>query len=35
LNLQKSQRKPSASSGWMNLARREATRSAVDSPIPE
>jgi hypothetical protein len=33
--LQKSQRKPSASSGGMNLARREATRSAVDSPIPE
>jgi sirohydrochlorin ferrochelatase len=32
--LQKSQRKPSASSGGMNLARREATRSAVDSPIP-
>jgi hypothetical protein len=32
--LQKSQRKPSASSGGMNLARREATRSAVDSPMP-
>src|SRR6266511_1093180 len=32
--LQKSQRKPSASNGGMNLARREATRSAIDSPMP-
>jgi hypothetical protein len=32
LGLQKSQIYPSASSGGMNLARREATRSAVDSP---
>src|SRR5215470_18507829 len=32
--LTESQRKPSASSGGMNLARREATRSAVDSPMP-
>src|SRR5262245_59894023 len=33
-HLQKCQRKPSASSGGMNLARREATRSGVDFPMP-
>src|SRR5215470_7553180 len=32
--LTESQRNTSTSSGGMNLARREATRSAVDSPMP-